>query len=139
MWGEQRIVILSSDADSPTPALFAPSDFPTPLAIEAQSLSQKTPLSGLHPEAPECVHADIVRQENVRRQSRRAMGLYLRSSVCVVFPSLLQLLMIFAMRLPLEIVGIKTLAALKKAIKEEKPAFDHVPANTLKLWNVSLF
>jgi hypothetical protein len=28
--------------------------------------------------------------------------------------------------------------ALKKVIKEEKkPAFDHVPANTLKLWKVS--
>jgi hypothetical protein len=38
----------------------------------------------------------------------------------------------------LEIAGTKTVSALKKAIKaEKKPAFDHVPADTLKLWKVS--
>ena len=38
----------------------------------------------------------------------------------------------------LKIAGTETVSALKKAIKEKKKlAFDHVPADTLKLWKVS--
>jgi len=38
-----------------------------------------------------------------------------------------------------EISNAKTASALKKAIKnEKKPAFDHVPADALVLWNVSV-
>jgi len=39
----------------------------------------------------------------------------------------------------IEIPDTKTVSALKKAIKDEKkPAFDHIPADTLILWNVSV-
>ena len=38
-----------------------------------------------------------------------------------------------------EIVNSKTVGDLRKLIKEEKrPAFDHVPADTLVLWKVSI-
>jgi hypothetical protein len=41
---------------------------------------------------------------------------------------------------PVEIANNKTIGALKDAIKEKKkPAFDHVPADTLDLWKVSGF
>ena len=37
----------------------------------------------------------------------------------------------------IEIANTKNISALKKAIKDEKkPAFDHVPADTLVLWKV---
>jgi hypothetical protein len=40
---------------------------------------------------------------------------------------------------PIEIAENKTVGALRKAIKDEKrPAFDHVPADTLLLWQVSI-
>src|ERR1700730_12841788 len=40
---------------------------------------------------------------------------------------------------PIEITGSKTIGELKKAIKKEKePAFDHLPADTLTLWKVSI-
>jgi hypothetical protein len=40
---------------------------------------------------------------------------------------------------PIEIAERKTVGALRKAIKDEKrPAFDHVPADTLLLWKVSI-
>jgi hypothetical protein len=40
---------------------------------------------------------------------------------------------------PIEIGGNKTVGALRKAIKDEKrPAFDHVPADTLVLWKFSI-
>jgi hypothetical protein len=40
---------------------------------------------------------------------------------------------------PVEIAATKTVGALKNAIKEKKrPAFDHVPAYTLKLWKVTI-
>jgi Crinkler effector protein N-terminal domain len=36
---------------------------------------------------------------------------------------------------PVKIAGTESVGALKKAIKDEKkPAFDHVPADTLVLW-----
>jgi hypothetical protein len=39
---------------------------------------------------------------------------------------------------PLDIVDTRTIGDLKKAIKEEKKvAFEHVDADTLKLWKVS--
>jgi hypothetical protein len=39
---------------------------------------------------------------------------------------------------PLKIAGTQTVGDLKEAIKEKmEPAFDHVRANTLKLWQVS--
>jgi hypothetical protein len=40
---------------------------------------------------------------------------------------------------PIEIAERKTVGALKDAIKDKKrPAFDHVPADTLILWQVSI-
>jgi hypothetical protein len=40
---------------------------------------------------------------------------------------------------PIEIAESKTVGTLRKAIKDEKrPAFDHVPADTLLLWKVSI-
>jgi hypothetical protein len=40
---------------------------------------------------------------------------------------------------PVEIDGDKNVGSLKKAIKEEKkPAFDHITADTLEVWNVSI-
>jgi Crinkler effector protein N-terminal domain len=40
---------------------------------------------------------------------------------------------------PIEIAESKTVGALRKAIKDEKrPAFDHIPADTLLLWKVSI-
>ena len=37
-----------------------------------------------------------------------------------------------------KIAGTETVIALKDAIKEKmRPAFDHIPANTLVLWKVS--
>jgi hypothetical protein len=40
---------------------------------------------------------------------------------------------------PVKIAGTESVGALKDAIKEKKrPAFDHVPADTLVLWKVSL-
>lgn len=39
----------------------------------------------------------------------------------------------------IEIPATKTVSALKKAIKEEKsPLFDHVPADNLAIWKVSV-
>jgi hypothetical protein len=39
----------------------------------------------------------------------------------------------------LEIASTKTVSALKDPIKDKKkPAFDHVPADTLVLWKVSI-
>ena len=39
----------------------------------------------------------------------------------------------------IEIAERKTVGALRKAIKDEKrPTFDHVPADTLLLWKVSI-
>jgi hypothetical protein len=35
------------------------------------------------------------------------------------------------------IAGTNTVGDLKKAIKEKKPAFDQVAADTLKLWKAS--
>jgi hypothetical protein len=40
---------------------------------------------------------------------------------------------------PIEIAESKTVGALRKAIKDEKrPAIDHLPADTLVLWKVSI-
>ena len=40
---------------------------------------------------------------------------------------------------PVEIVNSKTVGALREVIKEKKrPAFDHIPADTLILWKVSI-
>ncbi|KIM72338.1 hypothetical protein PILCRDRAFT_742219 [Piloderma croceum F 1598] len=40
---------------------------------------------------------------------------------------------------PIEIAESKTVGALRKAIKDEKrPAFDHIPTDTLLLWKVSI-
>jgi hypothetical protein len=40
---------------------------------------------------------------------------------------------------PVKILSTESVGALKKAIKDEKkPAFDHIPADTLILWNVSV-
>jgi hypothetical protein len=40
---------------------------------------------------------------------------------------------------PVEIDGAKNVGALKKAIKEEmKPTFDHITADSLDVWNVSI-
>ena len=41
---------------------------------------------------------------------------------------------------PVKIAGTESVGALKKAIKEEKPvAFHHVDANTIDLWQVSVY
>ena len=40
---------------------------------------------------------------------------------------------------PVEIDRGKNVGSLKKAIREEKkPAFDHIPADSLSVWNVSI-
>jgi Crinkler effector protein N-terminal domain len=40
---------------------------------------------------------------------------------------------------PVTILASKTVGALKKAIKnKKKPAFDHIPADALILWSVSI-
>ena len=41
---------------------------------------------------------------------------------------------------PVKIQTTESVGALRKAIKEEKkPEFDHVPADSLKLWKVNSF
>ncbi|KAM6492778.1 hypothetical protein JOM56_012502, partial [Amanita muscaria] len=40
---------------------------------------------------------------------------------------------------PVKIASTESVGALKKAIKDKKrPQFDHIPADTLVLWNVSI-